>query len=87
MNSEWFGYIAAFCTTSAFIPQVLQVMRTRDTQAISLSMYVTFTFGVAMWLAYGVVLHSLPMIIANIVTLLLALTVLVFKLRDTFFNR
>lgn len=84
MNTEWFGYTAAFCTTVAFIPQVLQVIRTRDTQAISLSMYLIFAFGVAMWLAYGVVLNNLPMIIANIITLLLALVVVFFKLRDTF---
>lgn len=84
MNIEWFGYLAAFCTTVAFIPQVLHIVRTRDTGAISLGMYSIFTFGVAMWLAYGVVLENLPMIVANIITLLLALVVLVYKLRDTF---
>lgn len=87
MNTEWFGYTAAFCTTVAFIPQVLQVIRTRDTQAISLSMYLIFAFGVAMWLAYGLVLDNIPMIVANTITLLLALVVLFFKLRDTFSHK
>lgn len=87
MNTEWFGYTAAFCTTVAFIPQVLQVIRTRDTQAISLSMYLIFAFGVAMWLAYGLVLDNIPMIVANTITLLLALVVLFFKLRDAFSHK
>lgn len=82
---EWFGYIAAFCTTFSFIPQVLHIMRTKNTAAISLGMYSIFTFGIAMWLTYGIVLNNLPMTLANGVTLVLALMILGYKIRDTFF--
>ena len=81
MNLEWTGYVAATLTTLAFLPQTLKTIRTRDTRAISLGMYVVFTIGVVFWLAYGIVLHSWPMIIANIVTLGLSATILGLKLR------
>lgn len=85
MNVEWLGYIAAFCTTFSFIPQVLHIIRSRDTRAISLGMYSVFTLGIAMWLTYGLLIHNLPMTLANGVTLLLALFILWQKIRDTFF--
>jgi MtN3 and saliva related transmembrane protein len=75
------GSIAATLTTTAFIPQVWQVWRTRHTKDISLGMYLIFTCGVLMWLGYGVLLASWPIIIANSITALLAGTVLVMKLR------
>ena len=81
MNLEWTGYVAATLTTLAFLPQTLKTIRTRDTRSISLGMYVVFTIGVVFWLAYGIVLHSWPMIIANIVTLGLSATILALKLR------
>lgn len=86
MNIEWFGYIAAFCTTFSFIPQVLHILRTKDTQAISLGMYTIFTFGISMWLTYGIVLHNLPMTAANGVTFVLAMFILGYKIRQTFFD-
>jgi MtN3 and saliva related transmembrane protein len=81
MNPEWLGYIAAVLTSSSFIPQAVMTIRTRDTRGISLAMYVIFTVGVALWLAYGLYLNSWPMILANTVTLALAATVLALKLR------
>ncbi len=78
---NWVGSTAATLTTVAFVPQVWQVWRTRHTQDISLGMYATFTCGVAMWLAYGLLLGAWPIIIANSITLLLAGAVLVMKLR------
>jgi len=81
MNLEWFGYAAAALTSGSFIPQAMMTIRTRDTRGISRGMYAMFTTGVALWLAYGVAIGSWPMIIANTVTLLLAATVLVLKLR------
>ena len=81
MNPEWFGYAAAVLTTVSFIPQVIMTIRTRDTRGISRGMYIIFTIGVALWLAYGILLDSGPMIFANIVTLGLAGAVLAFKLR------
>ena len=80
--AEWIGYIAAFLTTSSFIPQVWHIWKTRHTQGISLRMYVFLTSGVALWLVYGLLLAAWPIIIANSVTLLLAGTVLVMKMRN-----
>lgn len=79
--SEVIGYVAAILTTASFVPQVLQVVRTRDTRAISRTMYVAFCIGIAMWLLYGIALASPPIIAANAVTLVLASVVLGYKLR------
>ncbi|MFB9885544.1 SemiSWEET transporter [Balneatrix alpica] len=75
------GITAACMTTLAFIPQVLQIIRTRDTSSISLGMYLMFVVGIALWLTYGIALGDLPIILANTITLLLACTVLTLKLR------
>ena len=74
------GYLAAFCTTIAFVPQLIHVLRLKSARAVSLSTLVIFTFGVAMWVAYGIVLHSRPIIVANAVTLLLSISLLGLKL-------
>jgi MtN3 and saliva related transmembrane protein len=81
MNFEWFGYAGALLTSASFIPQAVMTIRTRDTRGISRGMYVIFTVGVAFWLVYGIALSSLPMIIANTVTLALAATILALKIR------
>src|SRR5215469_17249855 len=75
------GYVAAVLTTAAFVPQAIKTIRSRDTRAISLWMYVVFTTGVAFWLAYGVVLESLPIVLANAVTFVLASTIMALKIR------
>lgn len=75
------GYLAALFTTASFVPQALHIWRTRDTSAISLAMYAVFSTGVALWLAYGVLLESWPVLLANVVTLVLALSILVMKIR------
>lgn len=80
-NLDWVGSIAATLTTTAFIPQVWQVWRTRHTHDISLGMYAIFTSGVTMWLMYGWLLGSWPIIAANSITLLLAGAVLIMKIR------
>lgn len=81
MNPEYIAIIAALCTTGAFIPQAVKVLRERETQAISLGMYVTFSAGVAMWLTYGVLVGSPAIIAGNAVTLSLALVILWMKIR------
>lgn len=81
MTGEWIGYAAALLTTLAFVPQAVKTIRSKDTRGISLGMYVVFTAGVACWLAYGIVLGSWPMILANVVTFALASTILALKLR------
>lgn len=78
------GWVAAACTTLSFLPQVVHVLRTRDTAAISGWMYVVFCTGVALWLAYGVATRDAPVVAANGITLALAGTVLVLKLRSGF---
>lgn len=78
----WTGIIAAILTTVSFVPQVVRTLRTQDTRAISLWMYVLFTTGVFLWLVYGAVLGLLPVIVANGATLVLALAVLVLKIRN-----
>ncbi len=79
--AEWTGYLAAFLTTVCFIPQAIQLARTRDTKAISLKMYSLFSAGVALWFVYGIQLGSPPIIWANGITLLLSLAILVMKIR------
>lgn len=80
MNLELVGYVAAALTTCSFLPQAVKTLRSRDTQAISLWMYVTFTAGVALWFLYGLMLGSWPVIISNAVTFLLAASILALKL-------
>ena len=79
--TEWIGFAAASLTTASFIPQAWLTFRTRDVRGISLGMYSVFTTGVALWLAYGLLLQAWPVVAANSVTLLLALSILVMKLR------
>ncbi|GAA5006409.1 hypothetical protein FNZ56_05215 [Pseudoluteimonas lycopersici] len=81
MTGEWMGYAAAALTTVSFLPQAVRTIRTRETHAISLWMYVLFTVGIACWFGYGIVLHSWPMIVSNAITFLLAAIILAFKLR------
>ena len=80
-TSNWIGSAAATLTTTAFIPQAWKIWRTKHTADISLGMYALFTLGVALWLTYGILLASWPIIIANSITVLLAGTVLVMKLK------
>jgi MtN3 and saliva related transmembrane protein len=75
------GYISAFLTTLAFVPQALHSWKTRDLSGISLPMYSLFSIGVAGWIIYGFMIASLPIILANVVTFLLACAVLALKLK------
>jgi MtN3 and saliva related transmembrane protein len=79
--NDLIGYLAAGLTTLSFLPQALHTFRTRDVSGISLGMYSMFATGVALWLVYGLLLGSWPLIAANSVTLTLALAILVMKLR------
>ena len=82
MSIERFiGLAAAALTTISFLPQVYHSLRTHDTRGISLGMYALFTLGIALWLVYGLLIHDLPVMLDNGVTLVLALILLVLKLR------
>lgn len=78
---EGLGYLAASLTTLSFVPQAVRVIRTRDTRAISLVSYAMFCAGIAFWLAYGIAVRAFPIVAANAITLVLASTVLVLKIR------
>ena len=77
---DWLGYLAAALTTLSFVPQAWLTFKSRDVSGISLAMYSAFTLGVGLWLVYGVMLGAWPLIIANVVTLLLASCILVMKI-------
>jgi MtN3 and saliva related transmembrane protein len=77
---DWVGTAAATLTTLSFVPQALLTLRTRQVQGISVGMYSLFTVGIALWVVYGVRLGEWPIIIANVVTLALALTILATKI-------
>lgn len=78
---DWIGSAAALLTTASFVPQAWHTFRTRNVSGISLGMYSLFTAGVALWLVYGILLVSWPIIIANAITTSLALAILAMKLR------
>ena len=80
--SEMIGYPAAILTTVAFVPQAWKSWRTRDLSGVSLPMYALFTLGVALWLAYGLLIASTPIVIGNGITLMLASVVLWLKLTE-----
>lgn len=75
------GLLAASLTTISFLPQVFKTWKSRSAKDLSLGMFSIFTLGVALWLVYGIAINDLPVILANIVTLILASTLLFFKLR------
>jgi MtN3 and saliva related transmembrane protein len=79
--TDFIGYISAALTTIAFIPQAIKVYRTRHTDDISFGMFLLMTIGVGFWVVYGFLLHALPVIAANIITFLLALYILIMKIK------
>lgn len=82
MNTiQLLGLIAGGCTTIAFLPQVLKTWKERSAKGLSLSMFSIFCTGVALWLVYGFMVNDIPVIAANAITLMLASTLLFFKLR------
>ncbi len=79
LDADTLGFAAASCTTFSFVPQVMLVWRERAATGVSTGMYLIFSLGVLLWLFYGVATDALPVIIANAVTLTLALSVLAMK--------
>jgi len=78
---KYIGFFAAFCTTIAFLPQAIKVYKTKSTKDISLYMFIIFTLGVLSWLIYGIILNDFPLILANSITFILSLFILIFKLK------
>lgn len=79
--TEIIGFIAATLTTTAFFPQAYKVYKTKRTEDLSLGLFSFFSIGVFCWLVYGILIDDLPVIVANIVTFMLALYILIMKLR------
>lgn len=75
------GFIAGTLTTIAFWPQLSKTWKTKSADDLSLGMLLTFTTGVLLWLVYGLYLDALPIILTNLITFLLTLTILVLKIR------
>ena len=75
------GLIAGLLTTTAFIPQVWKIYRTKSGKDISARMISLFTIGLVLWLIYGISLHSLPLILSNALTLVLSLAIIALKIR------
>jgi MtN3 and saliva related transmembrane protein len=78
---DFIGYVAATCTTLSFLPQMIRVLRLRSAREISLGMFSIFSVGTALWLTYGLLAHSKPVVAANAVTFVLSISILVLKLR------
>jgi len=76
------GLIAGTLTTFAYLPQVIKVWKSKSTHDISLAMFVTLSLGLLMWVIYGFYIDSIPVIIANVISLILSFTLLVFKIRQ-----
>ncbi|MGL5777291.1 SemiSWEET transporter [Cetobacterium sp.] len=76
------GIIAAILTTIAFFPQVIQVIKSKDTKSISLTMYILFVTGVLLWVLYGFYLNDLPIIIANSIVAVASTIILCYKIRE-----
>jgi MtN3 and saliva related transmembrane protein len=74
------GTIAAILTTASFLPQAIKTIKTKDTKGISTGMYSMFVVGVFLWIIYGIQLKDMPIIIANVITFVLASIILVFKI-------
>lgn len=74
------GLVAAAFTTIAYVPQAIKTIKTKDTRSISTGMYVLFTMGSIVWAIYGFMSHNMPVIAANVITSILSLIILFYKL-------
>ena len=80
MNIEIFGYIAAVLTTAAFLPQLIKTLKTKKADDVSLITLIMFIIGVLCWIIYGYKISSIPILIANLITLILNLLILISKI-------
>ncbi len=81
-QNELIGFIAAVCTTFAFLPQVIKVWKTKQTKDLSMRMYTVMFIGICLWFVYGLRINSLSIILANIVTGFLVFTILVYIFKN-----
>ena len=79
-NVEFFGYFAAILTTLAFLPQLIKTLKTKKAEDVSLITLIMFLTGVFSWIIYGYKISSTPILLANIITFILNLLILIFKI-------
>jgi|TARA_B100001964_G_scaffold242488_1_gene317503 MtN3 and saliva related transmembrane protein len=75
------GYVASTATISAFLPQVIKILKTKETKDLSLLMWIVFNIGGTLWLIYGIMIESFPVILTNVLLLFFGLTILVLKVK------
>lgn len=87
-SAEWFmemitllGLAAGTLTTLSFVPQVVKIWKSKSAEDISLGMFTMFSLGILLWVIYGLLIDSPPLVIANAITLILAITILLLKRR------
>ena len=80
LNIEFFGYFAAILTTLAFLPQLIKTLKTKKAEDVSLITLIMFLTGVLSWIIYGYKISSTPILLANIITFILNLLILIFKI-------
>ena len=80
LNIEFFGYFAAILTTLAFLPQLIKTLKTKKAEDVSLITLIMFLTGLLSWIIYGYKIESTPILVANIITFVLNLLILIFKI-------
>ena len=80
LNIEFFGYFAAVLTTLAFLPQLIKTLKTKKAEDVSLITLIMFLTGVLSWIVYGYKIASIPILLANLITFVLNLLILIFKI-------
>lgn len=75
------GTLAALCTTSSLLPQVIKIIKIKETRDISLLMYAMLVVGVLLWTIYGILRKDVPIIVANSIAFILATSVLILKIK------
>ena len=80
LNIEFFGYFAAILTTLAFLPQLIKTLKTKKAEDVSLITLIMFLTGVLSWIIYGYKISSIPILLANLITFVLNLLILIFKI-------
>lgn len=75
------GLLAGSCTTLSFLPQAIKTFRMKETRNISLSTYVILAGGIFLWIIYGILIHDLPVILANSISFALVSIILILKIK------
>jgi len=79
--SEILGIVAGVLTSISFIPQIIKIRKTKSTKDLSWGMFGIFSFGVILWLIYGIMINEFPVILANAITLSFCLIIIYYKFK------